>query len=209
MNAISNIIGVIYMKRFFGKIAFFFSIVMSTILFAEQSPSPKTDSNIELILTEKKNHLGNLLIKRFALAKKIALHKWNQKLPIDNEKEEMTYLNDLSVYAKEFNIPPHLIETFFSSQLDAQKALEIQLFEAWVAQDVYKHNVDTDLSSLKEELKNIDIELLKNLQSSKELINKNSTIHLKDLATQLKENGYPRDVIDDSLKFINSSSSLK
>ncbi len=201
------------MKRFFKKTGILTLVLSSCVFgsaFAEEAKTEtKTDSNIELILKEKKNLLGDLLVKRFSTVKKIAFHKWNQKIPIDNEKQEKDYLTELSSLAYDFNVPTHIVDNFFSSQLDAQKAIEIQLFESWIDEDVNKHELHTSLPALQLELKNIDVELLKNLEHSKGIISNNSNTHLTDLANQLKHQGYPRDIIDDSLHFMKPATSLK
>lgn len=201
------------MSKFFKKTQLL-TLVASSLVFGaafadEESKIPTTNSNIELILKEKKNHLGSLLIKRFALVKKIAYHKWNQKIAIEDAKAEKNYLSELSSLAQDFNISPQLVEKFFSSQIEAQKAIEIDLFETWVEEGVHKHSLDTNLSSLTLQLKDTDIELLKNLQHSKSITQKNKDQHLTDLANQLKDQGYSRDVIDDSLQFMSSSTSYQ
>ncbi len=163
------------------------------------------ESNVRIFLTEKRNHLGDLLVKRLSISHKIAHHKWNLKQPIENPKEESIYLKDLSELASSYDIDQALVRQFFSSQIEAQKALEIHLFESWVDKDIHTHELSSNIDTLLLERKMIDIELLKNLETSKALLLSKKSSHMTELANQLQQEGVSREVIDDSLGFFKEA----
>lgn len=193
------------LRKLMATFAVALSFVSSGQYFAFESNYPKENSNVEIFMKTQRNHLGDLLVKRFSLVQKIAEHKWNLKRPIENQSAETLYFGELLQVSKDLDLPSSLVKNFYDAQIDAQKAVEIQLFEKWVQEDIHTHNTNTNINELEQELKEVDIQLLQNLENTKALISTQNNHDVKELATQLKDQGVPRHVIDDSLHFLKNN----
>jgi len=85
--------------------------------------------------------------KRLDLMPDVAKWKWNETQPILSASEESALLEEVARKAQERGIDPEAAKSFFQSQIEAAKIVQIEAFEAWTEEGVHKVDGDVDYES--------------------------------------------------------------
>ena len=105
----------------------------------------------------------SLISRRLEVASEIAKWKWNHRIPIDIKDKKKSLLTQL-VEEVGNQIDIRFGKSILISQLNAEKTLQIQLFENWIAEEVYLVPLpSSDLASLEKTMFEIDKKIMDQL----------------------------------------------
>lgn len=105
----------------------------------------------------------SLISKRLEIISEITKWKWNHRIPIDirNKKKKL-----LTEFVKKVGdqIDIRLSQSILISQMNVEKTLQIQLFESWIAQEVYLvPSPSSDLITLEKIMSEVDEKIISQL----------------------------------------------
>lgn len=133
----------------------------STILFCENKAlngARLTKQDIACI-----GKIFSLISRRLEIASEIAKWKWNHRIPIDIRDKKKNLLAQL-VEEVGNQIDIQFGKSIIISQLNAEKTLQIQLFENWITEEVYLVPLPScDLPSLEKTIFEIDKKIIDQL----------------------------------------------
>lgn len=133
----------------------------STILFCENKALDSarlTKQDIACI-----EEIFSLISRRLEIASEIAKWKWNHRIPIDIRDKKKNLLAQL---IKEIGnqMDTQFGKSIIISQLNAEKTLQIHLFENWIAEEVYLVPLPScDFPSLEKTMFEIDKKIIEQL----------------------------------------------
>lgn len=106
-----------------------------------------------------------LISDRLEIAFEIAKWKWNHRIPIDIKYKNQSWIKKLLAEI-DGQIDSEFRKSIIISQINAEKSLQIQSFEDWVANEVYLVPApSSDLLSLEEQMREIDIKIIRQLKN--------------------------------------------
>ncbi|MDH0646055.1 chorismate mutase [Pseudomonas sp. GD03858] len=76
-------------------------------------------------------HLLDTLEQRLDLAEAVALHKWDQRQPVQASAREAQVLASVRQAAPAHHLAPARAEAFFADQMEANKLLQYHLLDTW------------------------------------------------------------------------------
>lgn len=196
------------MKTFFRKnrlLAFAIAplLAASPILADDVKEPVKKEIVQEVKESEKLDEVSSLIAKRLDLAKKLATHKWNNQLPIDEPQKEEAFLNEIEKKAEEKGLDPKIARAFFTSQIEAAKAIGIQNFEKWVAEDIHKHKEVVNFDETSKEMQQCDELLIEAMSKKAQDLNdkKRREAFRVMISKALKDSKFSRECIDSATNF--------
>jgi chorismate mutase len=74
-----------------------------------------------------------LIKERLDVAPAVARTKWNTKAPIEDRIRDQQIIDGVATAAKERGLDPQVATTFFRAQIEASKAVQIELHAEWTA----------------------------------------------------------------------------
>lgn len=77
------------------------------------------------------DRLLDLMQERLALMHDVARWKWNQKKPIADPEREQAFLDAMQTKAREQNLDPDYVRSFFMAQIEAAKLVQEADFKTW------------------------------------------------------------------------------
>lgn len=173
----------------------FFFCSCSTILSCEN----KTLDGVRLRKQEIAciEEIFSLISKRLEIASEIAKWKWNHRIPINTRDKKKNLLNQL-VEEVGNQIDIRFGKSIIISQIDAEKSLQIQSFENWVANEVYLvSSPSSDLLSLEKRMREIDIKIIHQLKNLYPISNREDFLsHIVFAAMEI----FPREKISDDIR---------
>lgn len=133
----------------------------STILFCENKTLDGTRlTKQEIACIEQ---IFSLISRRLEIASEIAKWKWNHRIPIDIRYKKKNLLAQV-VKGVGNQIDTQFGKSIIISQLNAEKTLQIHLFENWIAEEVYLVPLPScDLTSLEKTMFEIDKKIIDQL----------------------------------------------
>jgi len=69
--------------------------------------------------------------QRLDLAYSVAVHKWDNGVPVEAPAREQEVLQKVQAAAQEYNLPPERAAAFFSDQIEANKMIQYGLLDRW------------------------------------------------------------------------------
>ena len=69
--------------------------------------------------------------QRLNLASSVAVHKWDQHLPVESTARERQVLAQARQLAPDYNVSPERAAAFFSDQIEANKIVQYTLLDRW------------------------------------------------------------------------------
>lgn len=93
--------------------------------------------------------LLDLIEERVGLAEAVALHKWDNRQPVQDIPREQQVLANVRRAAAEQGMDPERAATFFADQIETNKLMQYQLLSKWhfreKAPDKPRRDLETDI----------------------------------------------------------------
>lgn len=169
-------------------------------LVAEEAKAPQKQ---EVVSEAQVEELSSLIAKRLELAKELAVYKWNNKQPIDDQAKEKEFLAKIEEKAAAKGLDVNVAKSFFTSQMEAEKSIHIQEFEKWVEDGVHKHEKAVSVDELNAKMQECDNQILDVLsKKSADLVDAKKKENLRIMISKaLKESHFSRESIDSATGF--------
>ncbi|MNN23084.1 Monofunctional chorismate mutase precursor [compost metagenome] len=71
--------------------------------------------------------------QRLDLAHSVAVHKWDNDLPVEAPEREQQVLQQVHETANDYGLPPERATAFFADQIEANKIMQYGLIDRWTA----------------------------------------------------------------------------
>jgi len=79
------------------------------------------------------NPLLSAIGQRLDLAYAVAVHKWDNGVPVEAPMREQEVLQQAQATAHDYGLPPERAAAFFSDQIEANKMIQYGLIDRWTA----------------------------------------------------------------------------
>lgn len=170
----------------------------STILFCENKAldgARLTKQEIACI-----EEIFSLIYNRLEIASEIAKWKWNHRIPIDIRDKKKNLLAQL-VEEVGNQIDTQFGKSIIISQINAEKTLQIQSFENWIANEVYLvPSPASDLLSLEKNMREIDTKIIRQLKKLYFISNRKDFLsHIAFAAMEIFPKGKISDEVRDDI----------
>lgn len=130
-------------------------LVLATTLLGCATPDNR---NIALV------RLLDSMEQRLELAEAVALHKWDQRQPVQAPQREREVLANVRQAAPDYRLSPTRAEAFFADQIEANKLLQYHYLNTWHQQRHAPETPRRDLASeIRPQLDNLQNQLLLDL----------------------------------------------
>ena len=77
--------------------------------------------------------------QRLDLAYAVAVHKWDNGVPVEAPLREREVLQQVQAAAHDYGLPPERAEAFFANQIEANKLVQYALIDRWTAMGKRPH----------------------------------------------------------------------
>jgi len=71
--------------------------------------------------------------QRLDLAYSVAVHKWDNGIPVEAPAREQEVLQQVQAVAQDYGLPPERAAAFFADQIEANKIIQYGLIDRWTA----------------------------------------------------------------------------
>ena len=154
--------GDLIMKTWLSWIATFICLVLASLLVVRSSAEPDAGTQPDSVVRVL-SPLVDTIYVRISLADRIALSKWDTRLPIDDEQREQTVLKSAAAQAHENHLDPLRARRFFSDQIEANKLVQYGLLWKWSQNGQAPAGSHPDLIAIRYELDRLQKILLEQL----------------------------------------------
>jgi chorismate mutase len=101
------------------------------------------------IHAEERNSLTTLIgaaAQRLALAKEVALAKWDSGAPVEDPAREQQVIRATAAAGQQAGLPAEFVSRFFSAQMEANKLIQYALLTHWQGQGKAPRHARIDLA---------------------------------------------------------------